>query len=446
MNYFLLDLVKVQQFNSSLFYFSTLNFKYLNKTARINSRASTTNSYQREFSKSRLAEIAKYIDESISDEELEIPLFPTPVVLAIELSQDIDNLVHNEEDYEEYIKPYFDVIKTKKISDEDLNIFYTSKDIEDKNRIIKKYTLNTKDSEILENVPLGCLISNNKLLLPITPSSIFIVDGQHRFKGMQKLYNDLIQLRNSDHDNLIEIEDKIKKLENFQFVVSILLDFDIYQQSRIFANINFNQKSVNKSLFYDIFGSIYRERDELTFVHFLVKSLNETDDFKNIVKMLGTGSGTISLAFMVQTILDNLIPKSLEFYKREYIEDSGHTYINLPNFLENYFLFFKDNFQEYFPKFEINNENHDDIIFKSSKYKHFLFKTTGIYGLLNLINDLYIKDTQLFLYDKQNLITFLNDTLDINKIKKLLADEKYLNTAGKGLQKDFYNKLKECIK
>lgn len=148
MNYFLLDLVKVQQFNSSLFYFSTLNFKYLNKTARINSRASTTNSYQREFSKSRLAEIAKYIDESISDDELEIPLFPTPVVLAIELSQDIDNLVHNEEDYEEYIKPYFDVIKTKKISDEDLNIFYISEDIEDKNRIIKKYTLNTKDSEI----------------------------------------------------------------------------------------------------------------------------------------------------------------------------------------------------------------------------------------------------------------------------------------------------------
>jgi DGQHR domain-containing protein len=473
MNYFILNLLEIQQFNSNKFYYSTITFKELNETSRLTSRAdSPTDGYQREFNLLRLKKISNYIEKSMFDEDMDIPIFPTPLVLSVESSLEINdklNQVSNkEEEYEKLILDYFNIIKEKKLTSNETEILNIIHRIENeiekvketekveeliKNRELKNLT--DSDIDILNNPPLSSLV-NDKLFVPKVKDSLFIVDGQHRFKGMQKLYYELLKKKFESENTLLNDDEyeqvlyKIRKLENFKFVVSILLDFDLYQQSRIFANINFNQKSVNRSLYYDIFGSIYREKDEVTFIHYLVKSLNETNEFENIIKMLGSGSGTVSLAFMVQTINEYLINNSLRKYVKEYLEDSGHLYLNLPDFFYNYFLFIKDNFNDYFPicvyeNIEKNGKTINVKKFKSSQYKSFLFKTTGIFGLLNLINDLAKLESTIFIMDKTKLDEFLEKKLDITKIKSILDNPKYLNTAGKGLQKDFYYELKKCI-
>lgn len=478
MNYFILNLLEIQQFNSNKFYYSTITFKELNETSRLTSRAdSPTDGYQREFNILRLKKISDYIEKSMFDEDMDIPIFPTPLVLSVESSLEINdklNQVSNKEkEYERLILDYFNIIKEKKLTNKETEILNIIHRIENeiekvretekveelkKNRedqIKKLNNLSDSDIEILNNPPLSSLI-NDKLFVPKVKDSLFIVDGQHRFKGMQKLYYELLKKKSESENTLLNDEEyehilyKIKKLEDFKFVVSILLDFDLYQQSRIFANINFNQKSVNRSLYFDIFGSIYREKDEVTFTHYLVKSLNETNEFENIIKMLGSGSGTVSLAFMVQTINEYLINNSLKKYVKEYLDESGHLYLNLPDFFYNYFLFIKDNFNTYFPissyeEIEKNGKTINVKKFKSSQYKSFLFKTTGIFGLLNLVNDLAKLESTIFIMDKTKLHEFLEKKLDITKIKNILDNSKYLNTAGKGLQKDFYNELKQCI-
>ena len=44
-------------------------------------------------------------------------------------------------------------------------------------------------------------------------------------------------------------------IKQFEFNCTILLGFDKWEQGKVFADVNFNQKPVNKSLYYDIFGS-----------------------------------------------------------------------------------------------------------------------------------------------------------------------------------------------
>lgn len=476
MNHFILNLLEIEQFNSSVFYSSTMCFKDLNKTARLTSRASAVDEegYQREFNKNRLKNIIEYIEESMEIEDYDMPIFPTPIVLSIESDSEMNESLKEQlgdkklEDCIDDISSFFDkqnsqfykVIENKKINNIDLKKLNTAiKKDEDKYSIekkdnerkvlIEKKSLSKEEIDILTNIPIPALIEN-KLLVPYIEKSFFIVDGQHRFKAMQKLYERLIDEKSKSLLDRGLIEKKINRLENFRFVVSILLDFDLYQQSRVFANINFNQKSVNRSLYYDIFGSIYREKDELTFTHFLAKTFNESNEFQNIIKMLGSGSGTISLAFFVETILDNLINSSLKKYVDEYIDETGLLYLSIPDFLINYFTYIKDKLPKHFPPVEFVEEEKNgqtSVVknFKSSQYKKFLFKTTGIYGLLNLINDLFLMNSNLFILDKNELYTFLDKSIDNNKLKKVLENTNYYKTAGKSLQKSFYGDLRDCL-
>lgn len=446
-NFIVLNLMSIEQHKSKNIFSSKMLHEDLLKTARLTSREETSESYQRKFSPSRLKNIAEYINDCINiKSEYSMPIFPTPLVLAINssdfYSEKLNSVFKNsgsdekvEEEYERLIKEYFDMFKKR-------------------NNVRDKFT--EEENILLENKP-ECALCNGKLYIPLVEKSIFIVDGQHRFEGMKKFYTQF------DHS-------KIKNL--FEYFITVLIDYDLYQQSRIFASINFNQKSVNRSLYYDIFGSIFQKKDKVTFAHYLVKNLNETEEFNNIVKMLGSGSGTVSLAFMVETIINNLLVSNSCMYKLylDYENEKSLVYKKLPEFLENYLLFIKNNFPKYFPKseieeidlskFDIKKGKHDKIIvkegkdflkrkkFSSFKYKHILFKTTGIYGLLLILNDLYILDNELFTKDSECLKKFLDNKFKniIQRQNTILNNEKYLNTAGKGVQNAFYKALKENLK
>jgi hypothetical protein len=85
----------------------------------------------------------------------------------------------------------------------------------------------------------------------------------------------------------------------------------LWEQGQVFINVNFKQKPVNKSLYYEVFGSEYRDnkndlkRNKIYLAHCLAKVLNEDklSPYYHRVKMLGTGDGYISQAFVVEALL-----------------------------------------------------------------------------------------------------------------------------------------------
>lgn len=410
-NYFKLNLVNFNQDKSENIFTSVIKFSDLNKTARMRSRKDEPSLYQRELKRDRLNEIIKYIKNMVDDESNSLPIFPTPLVLAIDTDIEYENYLN--ENYKD------DTDKERDFRNK------LNKYIEIRNKYAHGKSFNNIEEELIYyNVPKPIEI-NHILFIPSFEEILFIVDGQHRYKA--------IELYCKEFEN--------EKLKNeFQFLTTILVNYDIYQQSRIFASINFNQKPVNKSLYYDIFGSIYESRDEITFSHYLVKRFNNSINFKGIVKLLGTGTGIISLAFFVETIMYNLISKNGCFYTlyKDYENNTSDEYKKLPNFLINYFSFLKNNLEEYFP------QKKDENTF--NPYRYYLFKTTGLYGLLLILNDI-IKDVDIISYERDKLYTFLNRKFKniLNDPKQYFENEQFMKTAGAGSQKRFYKLLKDNL-
>lgn len=142
----------------------------------------------------------------------------------------------------------------------------------------------------------------------VLAGNMFIVDGQHRMMAMIKLYDSLMQPS-------VERTDKIRYvldyLEHYRFNCTILVNYDLWEQSQVFINVNFKQKPVNKSLYYEVFGSEYQDqtndpkRNIIYHAHTLVKRMNEYSQspFHNSIKMLGTGAGYVSQAFFVESLM-----------------------------------------------------------------------------------------------------------------------------------------------
>lgn len=137
--------------------------------------------------------------------------------------------------------------------------------------------------------------------------NVFIVDGQHRMMGMIKLYNELSRFKSRTEED----EYVYQYLNSYKFNCTILVNYDLWEQGQVFVNVNFKQKPVNKSLYYEIFGAEYSEntadleRNKVYLAHHIVKMLNERDEspFYQRIKMLGTGVGYVSQAFVVESLM-----------------------------------------------------------------------------------------------------------------------------------------------
>lgn len=136
--------------------------------------------------------------------------------------------------------------------------------------------------DISEEIGIADLVKSGNAALPIfkkTPSpilyipyekaSLLVVDGQHRLKGLSKA------------------DDDVRK--DYEVLVAFILGFDRSVTASLFYTINYEQKPVNRSLLYHLMSEFSTELDRITFMHEVVKILNETEGspFYARVKMLG---------------------------------------------------------------------------------------------------------------------------------------------------------------
>ncbi|MDR2235316.1 MAG: DGQHR domain-containing protein [Chryseobacterium sp.] len=311
---------------------------------------------------------------------------------------------------------------------------------------IKKYISSTifenNESEIL--FPSSMILSINSdynefkkdefnvidFELPTAKESCLIVDGQHRMKAMFSLYKEL--------EGQFFAEEKLIKVLNYKFNCTILVDYDIWEQAKIFANVNFNQKPVDRSLYYDIFGEIPKfGKDEklgdLYVAHELGKFLNlsSKSPLKGFVRNFNSGKGFISQAFLTQQILRLLGPRSgwndiVEDFKKN-DDERLDLHKKLPKVFVAYFSTLKKEFSEYWPK--SIDKSQATILTKTTSLGAFL-------RLLGRINELF--KLGLFPnYDKMDLKDLSLEKLEeiFNNIFKPFD---HTTTSGKELSAKYF--------
>lgn len=263
----------------------------------------------------------------------------------------------------------------------------------------------------------------------------YIVDGQHRLKAMIDLYDKV-----NDKTDLFGYDERIKSfLESYKFNCSILLNYDLWEQSKIFADVNFKQKKVNKSLYYDIYGFIYSEhatdikQNAIYLAHSLVEHLNNTQNsplFKQI-RMLGNGTGKISQAFLVEALLTHISSPRGIWYFDPFIEDVNKEMLTrMKNEIFSYLFAVEKVFDEVW-----------------GTTKSIIKKTTGMGALIRLMGYIHCLDD--FKDDDYENIYLKY----LNKCKcyqlDLFSTEhpgRFCGTGGKGLEVALYKELCYIIK
>ena len=280
--------------------------------------------------------------------------------------------------------------------------------------------------------------------------NIFIVDGQHRMMAMKSLYDKLNgALLHTKEDEVI-----LNYLRNYKFNCVLLVNYDLWEQGQVFVNVNFKQKAVNKSLYYEIFGSDYNEnpimwkQNHVYLAHSLTKILNSNDasPYKGHVKMLGTGKGYVSQAFLVEAIMKHFALDGIwSVYKKKIDKDSDIRYMAVE--LISFFAAVYDVFRHYWPKADVAEEEKGTII----------CKTTGTGAFLRLMKDIHElapKEVIDSLYNISIGISnlYFNHVKDqLSKITKSQTERffgktsKYYGSSGKGSEVNMYRDLKLAI-
>ncbi|HEL9630237.1 TPA: DGQHR domain-containing protein [Streptococcus suis] len=176
-----------------------------------------------------------------------------------------------------------------------------------------------------------------------------IIDGQHRLAGLVKAYNEYG----------IDIE----------MPVTLVIDADLSTASKLFIDINGNQRKVNKSMVYDLYENIDEDKaSRISQYTNAVRALNtkEGSPFYGRIKMLGTGSGTISQSFLVDYLID-------VWKNNDSLPEDTQTIFS------EAFVFFKLVSMVYEKQWAL------EVIMKDNSL---LVKTNGIGALLLLLSDL----------------------------------------------------------
>lgn len=421
-NYIILNVIEVQQLQNGFVFAGKIKYKELNQIFKLTERPESIHDpignatiefskddkeFQRQLSHGKLKEIQKYLRYEMSnmDKNKSLGMFPSSLILY-NRSFEIDDL-------------HVDVRRKES--------FNLSEDI-----INKSYS-----------PELDCCFyirQNNdfyKLYLPRNSKITLIVDGQHRFVGTNMLFNSL----KSDSDK--------KLLEDFEFIMTFLVGFDIYEIGQIFATVNFNQKPVNRSLYYDIFGSAPQTdregnlQNDIRLAHDLTLHLNNNDSspVKDMIKLLGKGYGLFSQAFFVENMLMIFRGKIWDRYLIDYIND-GTEYKNIAVFLKDYLNAIKEAFPSSWPS-KVNRHNKN--VYSSYAYDYILCKTTGLGAFFRLIIDIYpivSKNGNL----KLSLLKIFNQISDEDAASLFSKDGVYGGSGSLGLQAKLYKDLKDKFK
>lgn len=285
------------------------------------------------------------------------------------------------------------------------------------------------------------------------PENTMIVDGQHRYSGVKYLYEE--SLRSS---SVYGYDSKtiIKYLESFSFSCTVLVNYDMWEQAQIFANVNFNQKKVNKSLFYDIYGvsipldesNTIPRQNEIYLAHELVVFLenDSSSAFKGFVKMLGKGSGYVSQAFLVEAFMKHLSSRGIWSDAVEMLRRNDLNYKYIAHELLSYMAAVRFTFKTIWPE-EVED-----------KPSSVLCKTTGVGAIIALLKDAHIaipnKDVKEM---KENAfsplvyaktISFFTDflkPLQPHGETLFALKGEFARGAGGGMQNSLYGRMKEIL-
>lgn len=214
------------------------------------------------------------------------------------------------------------------------------------------------------------------------------IDGQHRLAG----------LFSSDDP----------EIDMMELPVVLLFGVSLSTSAKIFIDINSNQKSVDKSLIYDLMPVLDsnnegmklqdREIENIQRCHKICITLynNEKSPFYKQIRMLGTGKGAVSQAFLVEEIYPLIHDGVLSNL------DTQQQF----NTLYNYFKSIQEIFPNDWPvsKDVPNPEEYARFILNEKKSQ--LPKTLGVGALLKSFPFIYTKvsgklDSSSFLNNKE---------------------------------------------
>jgi len=263
------------------------------------------------------------------------------------------------------------------------------------------------------------------LYIPDGKNSLLIIDGQHRIKGLENANPNV--------------------RDNYDVLVSFIAGFDRAVVAKIFYTVNYTQKPVNKSLLYHLMGEFSHNLDKRTFLHEVVRVLNEVTSsalYKR-VKMLGTVDSTatvetqkkmtISQAFLIDYLVRSIDSKAktgiyppifLRFYQ---IEDFR---VDIIHFIMNYFEAIS----------ELKRVDWD------SPEQSIICKTIGIGAFIRVMYFLFVKIvTKDPDYNMVNIRNITKDNLKdlLNGIQTI--DFSTTGPYGKAASGGTLNKLKEEI-
>lgn len=403
-NYIKISAIEVSQLNSKsgAVYTGRITFKELLGIQKLTERIESTHDpisdipiqtsiedqeFQRHLNKTKLNSIARFLDKELNNGGENI-IFPSSVILSLRLDEN-----NKDDNTEEFI-----------------------------------------DSNYVEGSSTCFVVPDNNskcsnIYIPKTQRICLIVDGQHRFYGLKNYYDKITS------------EKKKAIIEGFDFVATILLGYDSYQVAEVFANVNFNQKPVNKSLYYDIFGSSASSKNEIQLAHFLALHLqNSTDSpINGMIKLLGKGNGMFSQAFFVEKLIVHFKDKGVwnDIYM-DYIE-GGKEYQKIAVFLKQYFKAISEYYNDCWP---IKQEREGEMVYSPFIYDYILSKTTGMGAFFRLIKDIYPICNSLEYVEQICKDIFLRDTE--NRAKMLFSKNgQYGKGGSEGMQVRLYNDLKK---
>ena len=284
------------------------------------------------------------------------------------------------------------------------------------------------------------------------PNGVYIVDGQHRLYAMKKLYEDVCYAPSSFNDEKNRENSIVREyIENYKFNCTILLNFDLWEQSQIFVEVNFNQRKVSKSLYYNIYGMFYNDsyandpRNYIYVAHMLVKHMNESADspMRGKIKMLGSGGGLVSQSCLAESLIRNLSSR-MGIWRIDTEDSTGKpSYKYMAVELKAFYQVVEEVFADQWPK--------------ENKHQSILCKTTGISAMIRMLG--YIHQNIL----ADNLQNGLRNTDDdaIVEYKKVVHKEldklyyerqrlfglngAYSKTGGKGIEKSLYREMCDIL-
>lgn len=239
-----------------------------------------------------------------------------------------------------------------------------------------------------------------------------IIDGQHRLGGMSLL------------------DDKL--LDEFEIPAIILFNVSTETAAKLFADINGKQKAVNKSLIYDLYSEVdtdnFKEIKKYHAICDLLYKSSKSPLYRQI-KMLGVGSGSISQAFFIDYVKENIQKTELKNFDVQ----------ELFNHLFYYFKAYQSTFPSDWPVPEIflNNEElekYADEVLKVRKSQ--LVKTNGFGAIVRAFPRIY------------SLSKTYNDYKDLvaKQKGKVSWISKEVTGTGKALQNKILNDILDCYK